>query len=53
MLVIFDSHRPNSKKKFFVITKDGQPRDDSASESEGESEETFEEKLLYPHGTFR
>ena len=44
ILAVLDSHRPNSKKKYFVITKNGQLRDDSGSESEMESEETFEEE---------
>ena len=38
MLGIIKSHKPNSKKEMFQIMSDGQICDDSASESESESD---------------
>lgn len=41
MMGIIKSHKPNSKKEFFQITKDGEICDDSESDCESESEDAF------------
>lgn len=43
ILGIITSNKPNSKKEMFQLTSDGQICDDSASETESDSEE--EEKF--------